>query len=518
MKKLLFIALAGVLTLALALPAFAETQIKFKGSYRVRYWYKNNLNLAHKQKQENKSTYFDHRFRLSLSFHPSEVLSLNLSTQVVKDQKWGNQKSGMSWKNKYDAGASTVAALSGGGYYLQTASQNVNNIWDNGIEFYRVYMTILTPYGKFDVGRMSGGEAGLTVFGYYGGPFHEDLAVFCSEEPRDRIKYTFKYGNFVLLGVFEKVAEIDSNNGTYDSDADTFYLVPVYSFGDEGFRGAVNCLFTYVRDHSGSMSFGSNFSNNPVAPSIAYNAAGLLAMADSATSRVTGVYGIYGAERDIYSIWPAAMLEFGPFGLHTTFKYATGEYRPSEAAGSSYNKIKLSGLGFYADATYTYSAGMAGLSYLYVQGDETEKNKQFSPIDLPTQGRTKKLTNIVGSGADYCPLLVAYDVDLDTVGLNNQPNHWSIVAWWDHSLTEEVMLNVTYGYIYVNNVPSNVKHDYGHEVDCGVKAEIYGDAEFSSRFGYFIAGKYHRGVKANGSYAKKINNGWVWKNELVLSF
>ena len=133
-------------------------------------------------------------------------------------------------------------------------------------------------------------------------------------------------------------------------------------------------------------------------------------------------------------------------------------------------------------------------------------------------GRTKKITNMVGSGDDYCPLLIAYDVDLDSAALNGQPNHWSITAWWDHGLTEEIMVHAAYGYIYINHVPRNVKHDYGHEVDAGVKAEILGSAELSSRFGYFIAGKYHRGARSGGKYAKKINNGWVWKNELILSF
>ena len=517
MKKVLIAALAVVLVLAFTLPVMAETSVKFKGSYRVRYWYKNNLNLAHKQKNESKETYFDHRFRLSFSFHPSEVMSMNLSTQVVKDQKWGNQQSGMSWKGKADSYTSTVAYTSGGAAYLQRTANNTS-IWDNGIEFYRLYMTILTPYGKFDIGRMSGGEAGLTVFGYYGGPFHEDQAPFCGEGPRDRIKYTFKSGNFIVVGIFEKLAEVDSNNGAYDSDVDGYHIIPVYSFGGDGFKGAVNCLFSYWRDRSGSLSISSNFSNDPVAVSAAYNSAGYLPIASSSTSTVTGIYAINGGGYDLFGIWPAAQLEFGPFAVRTTFRYVTGAYTPSDAAGSSYKKIQLSGFGFYADTTYTYGAGMAGLAYMYLQGDDTEKNKAFSPTSTTTQGRTKKLTNRVASGGDYCPLLIAYDVDLDTTGLNDQPNHWSIVAWWDHSLTEELMVHAAYGYIYVNNVPKNVKHDYGHEVDAGIKASIYENATFSTRFGYFIAGKYHRGAKTSGSYANKINNGWVWKNELVLSF
>ncbi|MFH1136383.1 MAG: hypothetical protein V1816_09915 [Pseudomonadota bacterium] len=518
MKKLLTIALAAVMVLAFTLPVLAETAVKFKGSYRVRYWYKNNLNLAHKQKQENKETYFDHRFRLAFSFLPSEFMSVNVSAQALKDQKWGNQKSKMDWNNKSDAKTLTVTPLAGGGSYMKSTSKDVNSIWDNGVEFYRVYMTINTPYGKFDVGRMSGGEAGLTIFGYYGSSFHDDWSPFNTEGPRDRIKYTFTSGNFTLVGYFEKLEEIDSNTGDYDSDIDSYNIVPVFTFGSEGFKGAVNCLFTYTRDRSGLLNIGSNFSNAPLAAGAAYNTAGLYAVADSATGTVTGVMGMNGGMTDLYSIWPAAQIEFGPLALRTTFKYVTGTYTPSEAAGSSYSKIQLSGFGFYADTTYTYGGGMAGLSYLYVQGDETEKNKQFNPTSTLTQGRTKKMTNMVGAGGDYCPLLVAYDVDLDTTGLNDQPNHWSLVAWWDHSLTEELMVEAAYGYIYVNNTPRNVKHDYGHEVDAGVKASIYENAELSSRFGYFIAGKYHRGAKVAGNYANKINNGWVWKNELIVNF
>ena len=255
-----------------------------------------------------------------------------------------------------------------------------------------------------------------------------------------------------------------------------------------------------------------------MAASAAYNTAGMYAVASSATSTVTGVMGVNGGVADLYTIWPAAQIEFGPVALRTTFKYVTGYYKPSEAAGSSTNKIQLSGFGFYADSSFSYSGGVFSLAYLYVQGDETEKNKQFSPTSTLTQSRTKKLTNMVTSGGDYCPLLIAYDVDLDTTGLNDQPNHQSIVAWWDHNLTEELILEAAYGYIYVNNVPRNVKHDYGHEIDAGLKASIYENAEFTSRFGYFIAGKYHRGAKVSGNYANKINNGWAWKNELQLNF
>lgn len=517
MKRALIVALAAVLVLAFTLPVMAETSVKFSGYYRVRYWYLNNLNLAHKQKQEHKQTYFDHRFRLAFSFHPSEVLSMNVSTQVNKDQKWGNQKSNMEWSGKADSVTNTVMVAPNGGVYIAKTVNN-NNIWDNGIEFYRTYMTILTPYGKFDVGRMSGGEAGLTVFGYYGGPFHEDIDPFCTEGPRDRIKYTFKAGNFVVVGIFEKLAEIDSNNGTYDSDVDAYHIIPVYTFGGEGFKGAVNCLFTYVRDRSGALSFGSNFTNAPVAVSPAYQQAGLIPIASSPTSTVTGVVAMNGGGYDLYGIWPAAQFEFGPFAFRTTFRYVTGTYTPADAAGSSYNKIQLSGFGFYADTTYTYGGGMAGLSFMYLSGDETEKNKQFSPTGTLTQSRTKKITNMIRAGGDYCPLLIAYDVDLDNGGLVDQDNHWSLVAWWDHSLTEELMVQAAYGYMYINNVPSNTKHDFGHEVDAGIKASIYGNASFTTRFAYFFAGKYNRGAKVNGNYAAKINNGWAWKNELLLNF
>ena len=521
-KNILITVLLTIIFLIPSVSAVAETKVSFKGYYRVRYWYKNNLNLAHKQKQENKSTYFDHRFRLSFSFHPSEYLSLNLSTQVVKDQKWGNQKSGMNWSNKADTDASSVSLVDPSdptkGYYVKKASSNVNNIWDNGIEFYRVYMSIVTPHGTFDIGRMSGGEAGLTVFGYYGGPFHGDQAPFCSEEPVDSIAYTLRYNNFTLRAAFEKTAEIDSVSGDYDSDIDVYHITPAYIVEGRGFKSAINCRFGWTRDRSGTFNFGSNFSNAPKPAGADYNTAGLMAVSDSATGTVTGVAGMNGATLDLFEIWPASQIEIGPWALRTTFRYLTGRYKPSNAAGSNYKKIELRGFGFYIDTTYSYGAGMAGLSYMYLQGDKTEKNKRFNPLGTATEGRTHRLDNLVGSGADYCPLLIAYDVELDNVGLNDQPNHWSVVAWWDHALTNELMTHVAYGYVHVNNVPKNVKHDYGHEVNAGLKASIYESADLSSQFGYFIAGKYHRGVKTGGNWANKINNGWVWKNELIISF
>ncbi len=301
MKKFVILTFALLLVLAFAAAAAAETKVAFEGSYRVRGWYMNNFTLQDDSDNEDKSSYFDQRFRLGVKFYPADNLVMNINLQALKDNKWGTQPSGLSWKNK-------PGALGGGAGDAE---------YNSSFEMYRAYMQIKTPFGRFDIGRMSGGTAGLIVAGQGGSPMGEDRYAFDSEGPKDRIKFTMASGPFLLIALYEKVAEQDWTSAEQELDHDFWAVLPQYKFAN----GAVNCLFLYGKNNS--------------------------------TAGESSTYWV---------LDPALTLGFGGFTLNAEMKYLTGKMETAD--------VDLEGLGFYFDAMWNYGMGELGLWYMWTQGDD----------------------------------------------------------------------------------------------------------------------------------------------------
>jgi hypothetical protein len=134
MKKLFILALGVFLVVAFTAGAMAETKVNFKGTYRVRAFYKNNHNLNSESDDESKESYFDNRLRIDFQLMPSDQLTMNIGL-TTEDWRWGKTGQGT-----FVTRPTTVQA-------------------DDGIVNFEIryaYMDIKTSVGLFKIGRMPG--------------------------------------------------------------------------------------------------------------------------------------------------------------------------------------------------------------------------------------------------------------------------------------------------------------------------------------------------------------------------
>jgi hypothetical protein len=491
MKKLFILALGVFLVVAFAAGAMAETKVNFKGTYRVRAFYKNNHNLNSESDDESKESYFDNRLRIDFQLMPSDALTMNIGL-TTEDWRWGKTGQGT-----FVTRPTTVQA-------------------DDGIlnfEIRYAYMDIKTSVGLFKIGRMPGSSAGLATVGYteswWGAGFLDDSAT----GSRDRIAYVLPMGNFQLIAVYEKKHEVDDGTGRagtrannkYDQDWDEWSITPVYKFAN----GGVACSFAYNKINS---QFYKVEANNP--------ATQLLPVPVIAAT--AGLGGTSDIDAYYWAINPGVAMDFGPVGIHVEAAYASGKAQWNNPTGTpatitlggnTYNvedEADLMAWAFYADVTYNFGPGLAGIMYAYVSGDE-------SLYDYDIDG-------LLTSGSNFTPFLIAYDrgTSFQTGAPNGQAmnisdtaNQWLVGGWVDYSVTEDLMLHAALGYFAVNEIPSKKwdKH-VGTEFDVGLKYNIMSNLSYQLDAGYFWAGDYYK----QGNDKNDVGNAYCIKNTLTISF
>jgi hypothetical protein len=187
MKKLAIFTMAILVSLALVLPSLA-TEFQFDGSMRVRGFYKSNANSTLAEESAS-DAYYDFRFRPELIFKVNDTISV-YSRVAVFNEKFGTKATTPDARN-ISEGKSDVAE------------------WDRG------WIIINTDqFGKFQIGRMTGGLFGLDVFD--------------NELTADRIKWTSKINeNLTLLALTEKYTE-DANSTLSDYDQNGYAVAGIY--------------------------------------------------------------------------------------------------------------------------------------------------------------------------------------------------------------------------------------------------------------------------------------------------
>ena len=473
MKKWFVIALGVMLLVVFATPVAAETTVKFKGSYRVRYFYDQNLSMASESDREWQSNYFDQRFRIEPEFVVSDNLSLTMRINAINGSRWGDAN----------------------GIYGGQAAYAYGGVGSNeGFDLERCYMTIVTSFGAFQIGRVSGSTEGLTDLGYAGGRFADATGFnesdpFDSEGPTHRIIYILPIGNFQLVALYEKVVEQDwRNNGNqaavatfpgYDDDTDGFALVPRYEWAS----GAALLTLVYGRSHA---------QNEPV-----FFATGGTVPA---------------MDRYMYSADLALIQSFGPFSLHFEGQYIWGTFewdRYLFPDSNLFPDMDFEGWGVYLDGIYNFGPGEVGLLFMYTQGPDPNATA------IDTQA------GMLTTGADHAPFLVAYDRSVfsgNTAGwtqtVANNSNHWNLGLWCDYDITENMMVHAALGYFQIDETPTGWGDHFGWEIDLGFNWQLMDGLQYTTMFGYFFPGDYNEAGNANNEYG----NAWAWKNQLELSF
>ncbi|MBW2570364.1 MAG: porin, partial [Deltaproteobacteria bacterium] len=163
MKKLTIIALALCLAVVMAAPVMAA-DADFSGAYRVRGSYVEHYDLKDTSPAHD---YMDMRFRLKTVFKVTDNLSVTTRFDALDNKRWGDSDNAVG-------------------------NDDILNTDDdyNDLDFDRVYMTIKTDFGKFDIGRMAGGTFGTTFVDTVG--------------ERDRIKYIKVIDSLTLMAIYQK--------------------------------------------------------------------------------------------------------------------------------------------------------------------------------------------------------------------------------------------------------------------------------------------------------------------------
>jgi hypothetical protein len=193
MKKFWIALIALSVAFMLAVPAMA-TNVTFSGTYRVRGHWVGDADLSDEDnamtnpiaqpRRNNDKAWYDMRFRMSTVFEVSERLSVHTRFDAL-DKVWGV--------------TDLPAAPS-----------------DDNIDIDRIWMSIKSDWGLWEIGRMNTGVWGTCLSST---PLNDD----------DRIKYTLPIGNFALIAIIEKEIENDVSMGYADADRDKYQLAGVYS-------------------------------------------------------------------------------------------------------------------------------------------------------------------------------------------------------------------------------------------------------------------------------------------------
>jgi hypothetical protein len=481
--------------------------------------------------------YMDHNLEINMQFMPSDKLTLNVQLNALKEQMWGNGQANKSW-----GGADATPAA-------------------DSPEFHKVWMTIKTAYGIFDIGRMDGSVSGGQVLGSGNSPVSAERYWGNNRRDADRIKWTFPISKgFFLVGVWDRIVE---GNGRFiqgagypavrgrltnapqaaylayrdqqNLDFDAWTILPLYKWA----TGAFLVQLTYSKNEVAESR--TTLPNNYGALFAAFNAAAPGVLPAGGPAAAAWRYAHLNAKaasrrRDTnWTIRPALRLMYGPLEFNVDILYVNGTreyYKPDKddnalimagrhplyalgvppAGGNIELKDQdLEGRAYYFDIQYKYGPGTIGLLYAYQSGDGNAN-------DDTMEGQT-------GCGVDFKPLYAAFGKYTDYT-LRGASNFWMWSAWVDHSLTEDLILHAAYGYMRRLeklqpwfgrdgwlHAYADQSLDYGQEIDLGLSYKIMDNLTYQAHFGYFWAGDWFK----LGSNDLEVGNTYHFDHTLELT-
>ena len=497
MKKALAMALGAMLVAGAAAPAFAASQIDFKGSYAVTFDNVWNSNFASQKDNADNDSYFADRLTLDFTFNATDEVAVYWRVRGPRDVRWGTSPA--------DAGGNR-----------------------NGLVSHFIYGEVKQDWGTISVGRLAHTfvDIGLADLGHsltyvdgdglfgYGSPFDWDT-------PKDGIRWANRWDNgFQLVAQYNRWATSHDgrdiatpiNDAEYEN-VDIFILEPAYLWDG----GGATLALMYARDHVQDLA--KLAGKNPTIPASKLQVPALKA----------------------YYINPAVSHNFGDFTVNFEGKAGWGKINDIDPSYRvlgitnlpAVDEIKAKGYAFYLDFDYNYGPGNVTLAGWWASGTKVEELE------------ADNYKGLVGMGGAFAPFIVAYgdgygwgnatnaiaaaeelnNGGVNGIGLDGPANHWAIAITGAHAFTDDVTLLYGLCYLSLNKV-SDTKYDstgnpvadtkgeknIGFETDLGLKVQLLDNLSFTTNLGYLFAGNALK--DENGDK----ENAYAWYNTLTFSF
>jgi hypothetical protein len=480
MKKFWIALIVVAVAFMLAVPAMA-TNVTFSGTYLVRGVWASDSDLSDEDSvndptfqanRNNDVAFYQMRFRMSTVFEVSERLSIHTRFDAL-DKRWGQP------------------------------DQNTTD--GNNIDIDRIWMSIKSDWGLWEIGRMNTGVWGTSWV---------DLGA-----DGDRIKYTLPIGNFALVAIIQKVVEADDTQGYGDGDNDAYQLAGVYNAEN----WSAGLLYSYGRNRSTTLD---------------------------------GHQGFINRESDTHSFLPYFTGQFGPFGISSELMYTTGSADLSNGWGAWDDNYDIETWAFNLEATYALGPLTFQAGYGFMSGDDDLLDDELSgfrgtsdwekSLILAAGGEIDINTRNQAGGAGFGSLETGvYNGRLVTsaaaVGVKTageigfqaraaSPGAHMFYLGADYAATEALSFSFLYMYAMAAEEFSGWDDDFGHEIDFGLSYDIYENLNYSAAVGYLFTGDFWEG---NNNAAKAAADGlslingvgnnntadtWYMQHTLTLSF
>jgi hypothetical protein len=460
MKRFPVVLLVMGLIVAFSSLAFA-VDVKFSGSYYATGYYDDNHTLA--KDTGASSAFYAQRLRVKTVFQVAEGLSLTTRFDAM-ERVWGG-----------------------------TRISGVPSNGENNISWEWAYVTVMAPFGKFDVGYQKGKNTWGTQFGN-------------EEEPYPRVKFTTKAGPVYLVAVMEKYGENDVGVTAADKDKDHYMLAAVY----KGENVESGLLWKYVNY--------SKFSE------------------DNEARFVSGLLDTKGFKQRYYVLSPYFKTNMGRTYLEGQIYYVFGKYiKFEDEAAAGVSDLDIEGLSAYLMAEYDFGPVYVGGFFAYSSGDDGTT--------------TTKYEKGCSGGKDWNPCLILFNNDLyywmgDMGSVNYGAKNpdtfqyegkafqngfmYQIFAGWRP--VEKLDVKVSYTIAYADQLTidnagaTGIMHRddyvtylddyYGSEFDITATYKIYDNLEYMLGFGYLWTGDYFKGTDSSAT----IDDNYLIMHKLTLMF
>lgn len=472
MKRTIFAVVAIAIAMVIAAPAMA-VDLGFQGEYRVRAYSDSVTSLDTLQKVSN--SWMDHRFRLQTVFTVTDNLSITTRFDAFDGETWGQPD------------ITAPARLT----------------------FDRVYMTIKTDYGMFDVGRMQGSVWG-TLFAD-------------SERDVDRIKFTTKLDNFVIIGIYEKDIELDAFINASDTDSETYWLAGVY----RGETFTAGLLTGYTQNKTASEN------------------------ANSFEGKFWRMLPYFKASWEDFTLQGEAVFGFGKAIEWDNGQYLANNSYPGTAAapivfggvtyaGGPFKDVDLDAWMWNLEAGYGMGPLSFEMGYAWAQGQGTDGLLDVN--GLPSQTAKRKTFGTLGADWDKLYILTSTENALLTGGLGGSGNlnaggtaSQAGAKIFYLGATFKPMENLSLGVIYGNAKAESVtklnqSDNFGNEYDFKLVWDIMDNLQYTFIAAYLDCGDFWQREVYDANYIGapaplpqnvhqvKLENTYSLFNELKISF